>query len=501
MKVIKRDGRVVDYDRNKIIIAIEKANNEVIEDINKADKEDIKKITNYVEKIDKKRILVEDMQDIIEQKLMEIGKYELAKKYIVYRYTRALVRKSNTTDETILGLIRKQSKENLNMDQNQNTLLASKQRDYIAGEVSKDLTKRLLLPEKISKANEAGILYFHNSDYFVQPIINHCVTNVKDMLYNGTKINDVQIDEPESFLTACNILTQIIAQVGSNLYGMQYIDLSFLGKFLNKSNINYEQELNEEFGDMVSKEKTKEIKEKLIKKELQNGVKILRKQLKTLTTTGGKNLDILLYLDLNHEKEYLKENLIIKEEIIKQMPDELKEENYKFIGKFNQGTLSINLPQIAIEADENEEEFYKILDERLELCKEALMCRHYQLLGTLSDVSPIIWQDGGVARLKPGEKIDKMLLGKYSNLSLGYIGTNEMAELMKNGKTVDEKNKFIIKVIKNLKETLEKWKEETKIGFVLDGHPPEGVGYKFAIKDKERYGIIKKVTDKGYYTN
>ena len=500
MKVIKRDGRAVDYNRDKIITAIEKANSEV-KGRQKATKEQIKEITNYIEDLDKKRILVEDIQDIIEQKLMEFEKFELAKKYIVYRYTRALVRKSNTTDETILGLIRKQSKENLNMDQNQNTLLASKQRDYIAGEVSKDLTKRLLLPEKISKANEAGILYFHNSDYFVQPIINHCVTNVKDMLYNGTKINDVQIDEPESFLTACNILTQIIAQVGSNLYGMQYIDLSFLGKFLNKSNINYEQELNEEFGDMVSKEKTKEIKEKLIKKELQNGVKILRKQLKTLTTTGGKNLDILLYLDLNHEKEYLKENLIIKEEIIKQMPDELKEENYKFIGKFNQGIVSINLPQIAIEADENEEKFYRILDERLELCKEALMCRHYQLLGTLSDVSPIIWQDGGVARLKPGEKIDKMLLGKYSNLSLGYIGTNEMAELMKNGKTVDEKNKFIIKVIKNLKETIEKWKEETNIGFVLDGHPPEGVGYKFAIKDKERYGIIKKVTDKGYYTN
>ena len=232
MKVIKRDGRVVDYDRNKILIAIEKANNEVLDDKEKASKEDIKNITNYIEKIDKKRILVEDMQDIIEQKLMEIGKYELAKKYIVYRYTRALVRKSNTTDETILGLIRNQNKvEDI---EKKGILNASTQRDYIAGEVSKDLTKRLLLPEKISKANEEGILYFHNSDYFLQPIINDCVTNLKDMLYNGTIINGVKIEEPKTFEKACNILTQIIAQVGSNIYGKQYIDLSCLGRFFRK---------------------------------------------------------------------------------------------------------------------------------------------------------------------------------------------------------------------------------------------------------------------------
>ena len=497
MKVIKRDGRIVDYNKDKILIAIEKANNEVIDEKEKASKEDIKNITNYIEKIDKKRILVEDMQDIIEQKLMEIGKYELAKKYIVYRYTRALVRKSNTTDETILGLIRNQNK--VEDAEKKGTLNASTQRDYIAGEVSKDLTKRLLLPEKISKANEEGILYFHNSDYFLQPIISDCVTNIKDMLYNGTIINGIKIEEPKTFEKACNILTQIIAQAGSNLYGKQYIDLSCLGKFLRKSKENYEKELK--FKEKLNKLEIDEIVNDYTENQLKDGVQTIKYQLKTLNTTGGKEPKVALYLNLNQEKEYLEENLKIKAELIKQMSEEISEEKYKLQGKFNQGIVSINLPQIAIEADENEEIFYKILDERLELCKEALMCRHYQLLGTNSDVSPILWQNGGIARLKSREKIDKLLYSKYSNLSLGYIGTNEMAELLKSDKTIEEKNKFIINVIKNLKETIEKWKKETNIGFVLDGHPPEGVGYKFATKDKERYGIIKNVTDKGYYTN
>lgn len=386
MKVIKRDGRVVDYNKDKILIAIEKANNEVIDEKEKASKEDIKIITNYIEKIDKKRILVEDMQDIIEQKLMEIGKYELAKKYIVYRYTRALVRKSNTTDETILGLIRNQNRTEETKPRDM--LKVSSQRDYIAGEVSRDLTKRLLLPEKISKANEEGILYFHNSDYFMGTSINYCVTDVKDMLYNGTIINEVKIEEPRTFDKACNILTQIIAQVGSNLYGKQYIDLSCLGRFLKKSVEEYEKEFK--FKERFNENELEEIISNYEQKQLKEGVQTIKYQLKTLNTTGGKEPQVILYLDLNQEKEYLKENLKIKEELIKQMPEEISEEKYKFQGKFNQGIVSINLPQIAIIADENEEKFYQILDERLELCKEALMCRHYQLLGTLSDASPII---------------------------------------------------------------------------------------------------------------
>ena len=376
MKVIKRDGRVVDYNKDKILIAIEKANNEVIDEKEKASKEDIKIITNYIEKIDKKRILVEDMQDIIEQKLMEIGKYELAKKYIVYRYTRALVRKSNTTDETILGLIRNQNR--IEETKPRDMLKVSSQRDYIAGEVSRDLTKRLLLPEKISKANEEGILYFHNSDYFMGTSINYCVTDVKDMLYNGTIINEVKIEEPRTFDKACNILTQIIAQVGSNLYGKQYIDLSCLGRFLKKSVEEYEKEFK--FKERFNENELEEIISNYEQKQLKEGVQTIKYQLKTLNTTGGKEPQVILYLDLNQEKEYLKENLKIKEELIKQMPEEISEEKYKFQGKFNQGIVSINLPQIAIIADENEEKFYQILDERLELCKEALMCRHYQLL-------------------------------------------------------------------------------------------------------------------------
>lgn len=500
MKVIKRDGRIVDYDRNKIIIAIEKANKEVIEEREKASKEDIKKITNYVEKIDKKRILVEDMQDIIEQKLMEIGKYELAKKYIVYRYTRALVRKSNTTDETILGLIRNQNADNIQNTKDKNIFLVSAQRDYIAGEVSKDLTKRLLLPEKISKANEEGEIYFHYSNYFIQPIINSCVTNVKDMLYNGTKINDIEIEEPKNFYTACNILTQIIVQVGSNLYGKQYIDLSFLGKFLRKSKEIYEKELKTQFGEKLTNIELEKMVQNAKNKELSYGIKTIKYQLKTLITSGGQQATVELYFDLNAEKQYLQENLEIKQ-ILEKEQILIKEEPYKFMGQFNQGIVTLNLTQIAIIADGDEKEFYNILEKRLELCKEALICRHYHLLGTLSDVSPILWQDGGIARLKKGEKIDKLLYGKYSNLSLGYIGTNEMAELMTGNLSVDEKNKFIIKVIKNLKETIEKWKKETKIGFVLDGHPPENIEYKFALKDKNKYGTIENVTDKGYYTN
>lgn len=499
MKVIKRDGRIVDYDRNKITIAIEKANNEVIEEKEKANKEDIKFITNYIEKIDKKRILVEDMQDIIEQKLMEIGKFELAKKYIVYRYRRALVRKSNTTDETILGLIRNQNTPG-NVKTSE-ALTVSTQRDYIAGEVSKDLTRRLLLPEKISKANEEGILYFHNSDYFIEPIINYCITNVKDMLYNGTVINNVKIEEPHNFELACNILTQIIAQIGSNIYGKQYIDLSCLGKFLRKSKENFKDELESNLKEKFSDKQINELTKYYQIKQLKNGIQTLKYQLKTLNTYGGKSPNVVLYFDLNQEKDFLEENLLIKEEFLNQIPDGISEEKYKFSGKFNQGIVSINLPQVAICADEDESKFYEILDKRLEICKEALMCRHYQLLGTLSDVSPILWQYGGIARLDSNEKIDKLLNNKYSNLSLGYIGTKEMAELMKSTDSIEEKNRFVINVIKNLKETTEKWKKETNIGFVLDGHPPENIGYKFAIKDKERYGTIKNVTDKGYYTN
>lgn len=580
MKIIKRDGRIVDYDREKIIIAIEKANNEVVQEKNKASQEDIKIITNYIEKMDKKRILVEDIQDIIEQKLMEIGKYELAKKYIVYRYTRALVRKSNTTDESILGLIRKEPKEITEEKTKKNTLLACTQRNYIAGEVSRDLTKRLLLPDKISKAQEEGILYFHDSDYFVQPIINCCLINIEDMLENGTVINERWIETPKSFLVACTVTTQIIANVASSQYGEQSVDLQFLGKYLRKSKENFEQEMKDEIGNILNQKTLDKLIKTRLKSELSAGVQTIGCQINTFMTTKGESPNVTLILHLSQEDEYLEENALIIEEILNQRYDGVKNEEGNYItpeypkliyvleennnlkggkydyltklalqcswkrnspsflstkkmkeifggkiispmgstsflvpwriGKqnkrmekgFNQGMVSINLPQIAILSDKKEDKFWNLLEERLELCKEALMCRHYALLGTLSDSSPIHWQYGAISRLKKGEKIDSLLYGENSSLSLGYVGIYEMTKIMKEVPHTDEiGKKFALKVLQYIKDVLEKWKEETNINFTLYAEPPKEIGYQFAKIDQERFGIIRGITDKGYYIN
>ena len=579
MKVIKRDGRAVDYDRSKIKIAIEKANKEVTAK-QKASKDDINGIIEYIESLDKKRMLVEDIQDIIEEKLMELDKYELAKKYIVYRYTRALVRKSNTTDESILGLIRNENKELAEENSNKNTMLASTQRDYIAGEVSRDLTKRLLLPEKISKAHEEGVLHFHDADYFIQPIFNCCLINIEDMLDNGTVMNGKLMESPKTFQVACTITTQIIAAVASNQYGGQSVDLKHLGKYLRKSYDKFKQELTEEYKDKLSEELIEEITQTRLRTELRQGVQTIQYQINTLMTTNGQAPFVTLFLHLEKDDPYIKENAMIIEEVIKQRYEGIKNEkgvfitpafpklvyvldehnclkggeydyltklavkcsakrlypdyisakkmrenyegnvfspmgcrsflspwkdengNYKFEGRFNQGVVSINLPQVAIVADGNEEKFWKLLDERLELCKEALMCRHYALLGTKSDISPIHWQYGAIARLPKGEKIDKLLYGGYSTISLGYIGIYEMTKLMKGvSHTTPEGHDFAVKVMKHLKETVTRWKKETNIGFALYGTPAESLCYRFARIDKERFGTIPDVTDKGYYTN
>ena len=579
MKVIKRDGRVVDYDRNKIEIAIEKANNEVRKK-EKATKEDIKAVTDYIEEIDKKRMLVEDIQDTIEKRLMELGKYELAKKYIVYRYTRALVRKSNTTDQSILGLIRNENKELSEENSNKNTVLASTQRDYIAGEVSRDLTRRLLLPEKISKAHDEGILHFHDADYFVQPIFNCCLINIGDMLDNGTVIYGKMIETPKSFQVACIVMAQIISIVASNQYGGQSVDIKHLGKYLRKSKEKYEKEIKEEFGNEIKENVFTKLVQKKVKDELKNGVQTIQYQLNTLITTNGQPPFITLFLHLDPEDEYLEENAMIIEEILKQRligvknskgiyvtpafpklvyvldefnslkggkydylthlavecsskrmyPDyisskKMKENyegnvfspmgcrsflipwkdkfgNYKFEGRFNQGVVSINLPQIGIIANGDEEIFWKELDERLELCREALMCRHYALLGTTSDISPVHFQYGAIARLKPGEKIDELLYGGYSTISLGYIGIYEVTKLMKGiSHTNPVGHDFAIKLMKYMKEKTLKWRKETNIGFSLYGTPAESLCYKFAKIDKEKFGNIKDITDKGYYTN
>ena len=493
MKVIKRDGRAVDYEKSKIEIAIEKANNEVKGD-DKASKEEINNIIAYIEDLGKKRILVEDIQDIIEQKLMEIGKYDLAKKYIVYRYTRALVRKKNTTDESILGLIK--NKEAMSENSNKDTVAASTQRDLIAGEVSKDLTKRILLPEKISKANEEGILYFADAEYFLQPIHNCSFVNIEDMLDNGTVLNGKMIESPNGFGVACSVTTEILATIGSSQYGEQTVDIKHLGKYLRKSYEKFKKQVDEINVDKkFSEEVVKKTVDRMLQSELSTGVQTLEYQINTLMATNGKAPLVTLFLNLEENSEYEKENSMIIEEILKQrikgikneegvyvtpeypkliyVLDEnnslnggkydyltklaiecsakrkypyyisakksrenyegqvfcpmgtrhflslWKNENGKYIldGRFNQGVVSINLPQIGIIAKNDEDKFWKLLEERLELCKEALMCKHYALLGTASDVSPIHWRYGGIARLEKNEKIDKLLKNRlfYSN--------------------------------------------------------------------------------------
>lgn len=573
MKIIKRDGRIVDYDRQKIEVAIEKANRDVTGK-EKATQKEIKEIIDYIESLGKRRILVEDVQDIIEEKLMEIGKYKLAKEYIVYRYNRALVRKSNTTDESILGLIRNENKELAEENSNKNTMLASTQRDYIAGEVSRDLTNRLLLPEKIVKAHQEGILHFHDADYFVQPIFNCCLINIGDMLDNGTVMNGKLIESPKSFQVACIVMTQIIAAVASNQYGGQSVDIKHLGKYLRKSYNKYKKQIEEKYKGKLSGSTIEELVDARVRHELESGVQTIQYQINTLMTTNGQTPFVTLFLHLDEKDPYIKENAMIIEEILKQRIQGVKNEagvyvtpafpklvyvldennclkggkydyltrlavkcsakrmypdyisakkmrenyegnvfspmgcrsflspwkdengNYKFEGRFNQGVVSINLPQIAIIADGDEDKFWKLLDERLELCKEALMCRHYALLGTTSDISPIHWQYGAIARLEKGEKIDKLLYGGYSTMSLGYIGIYEMTKLMKGvSHTTPEGHDFALKVMKYLRGATDKWKKETNIGFALYGTPAESLCYKFARLDKEKFGTIKDVTE------
>ncbi len=579
MKVIKRDGRAVDFDQEKIRIAISKANQEV-KPRERATKDEIKEIITYIEELGKKRILVEDIQDVIEQKLMEFQKYELSKRYIVYRYTRALVRKQNTTDESILGLIRNENKELAEENSNKNTTLASTQRDYIAGEVSRDLTKRMLLPEKISKAHEEGILHFHDADYFIQPIFNCCLINIGDMLDNGTVMNGKMIESPKSFQVACTVTTQIIAAVASNQYGGQSVDLKHLGKYLRKSYNKFKKEIESKHKGQIKESIIEDLVQERLRAELKAGVQTIQYQINTLMTTNGQSPFVTLFLHLEDGDPYIKENAMIIEEVLRQRYEGIKNDagvyvtpafpklvyvldhfnnltggeydyltrmavkcsakrmypdyisakkmrenyegnvfspmgcrsflspwkdengNYKFEGRFNQGVVSLNLPQISIIADGDEEKFWKLLDERLELCKEALMCRHYALLGTPSDISPIHWQYGAIARLKKGEKIDKLLKDGYSTLSLGYIGIYETTKLMKGvTHTTPEGREFALKLMKKLKDAVTKWKKETGLGFALYGTPAESLCYRFARIDKERFGTIKDVTDKGYYTN
>ena len=579
MKVIKRDGHTVTYDRSKIITAIKKANAEV-EPGEKVTDEKIEEIVQGIESKNRPRMLVEDIQDIIEQKLMADGKFVLAKTYIIYRYTRELVRKANTTDDSILSLIKNRNKDVMEENSNKNATVASTQRDLIAGEVSKDLTRRVLLPEKISKAHDEGVLHFHDADYFLQPIFNCCLINIGDMLDNGTVMNGKLIESPKSFQVACTVMTQIISSVASSQYGGQSGDIRHLGKYLRKSYNKYKNKLVEEFGDKIDDAILEQMAQDRLQDELRSGVQTIQYQINTLMTTNGQSPFVTLFLNLDPNDEYIEENAIIVEEILRQRLEGIKNEkgvyvtpafpkliyvldehnclkggkydyitklavkcsakrlypdyisakkmrenyegnvfscmgcrsflspwkdengNYKWEGRFNQGVVSLNLPQIGILAKGNEEKFWSMLDERLDLCYEALMCRHNALLGVTSDVSPVHWQYGAIARLKKGEKIDPLLKDGYSTISLGYIGLYEVTKLM-TGKshTEPEGEEFALRVMNRLRKACDTWKEETGLGFGLYGTPAESLCYRFARIDQERFGTIEDVTDKGYYTN
>ena len=480
MTVIKRDGTVVEFDRSKIIIALQKAN-EAVDDENRITDNQIEAIADYIADKKRTRILVEDIQDMVEHKLMQLDRFALAKAYIIYRYNRALVRKANTTDESILSLIKNSNKDVMEENSNKDAVMAATQRDLIAGEVSKDLTRRLLLPEHISKAHDEGAIHFHDADYFLQPIFNCCLINIGDMLDNGTVMNGKLIESPKSFHVACNITTQIIASVACSQYGGQSVDISHLGKYLRKSKEKFVKHLTEVFGEEFDKETIERIASDRLKDELKAGVQTIQYQINTLMTTNGQSPFVTIFLNLRKDDEYIEENAMIIYEILRQRyegiknekgvyvtpafpklvyvldehnclkggkydyitkfavkcsakrlyPDYIsakkmrenyegnvfspmgcrsflspwKDENgqYKFEGRFNQGVVSLNLPQIGILAKGDEEKFWALLEDRLDLCFEALMCRHHALHNVISDTSPVHWQYGAIARLKKGE--------------------------------------------------------------------------------------------------
>ncbi len=579
MKVIKRDGTTVDFDGSKIVVAIQKAN-AVVEPQDRIEEYKILEIAKNVQSRNRMRLLVEDIQDIVEHSLMDAGKFELAKQYIIYRYKRALVRKANTTDESILSLIRNSNKDVMEENSNKNAVMAATQRDLIAGEVSKDLTRRIILPEKISAAHDEGVLHFHDADYFIQPIFNCCLINISDMLDKGTVMNGKMIESPKSFQVACTVMTQIIASVASSQYGGQSVDICHLGKYLRRSYDKFKRNILEASQGKIDEETLESLVQERLRAELQSGVQTIQYQINTLMTTNGQSPFVTLFLHLKEDDPYLKETAMIVEEILRQRlqgikndkgvyvtpafpklvyvldeinclkggkydyitrlavkcsakrmyPDYIsakkmrenyegnvfspmgcrsflapwKDENgkYQFEGRFNQGVVSINLPQIGLISGQDEKKFWELLDERLQLCYEALMCRHEALKKVRSDVSPVHWQYGAIARLGKGETIEHFLYGGYSSISLGYIGLYEVTMAVKGcSHTEPEGEDFAVRVMQRLRGACDKWKAQTNIGFALYGTPAESLCYRFARIDKEKFGSVPNITDKGYYTN
>ena len=586
MKIIKRNGAEEVFDIKKIVIAVTKADSSS-EGRSLTDSQ-IEDIAEFVEfKCNKlnRAVSVEEIQDLVEDQIMATGAFELAKRYVRYRYKRSLVRKANTTDNRILSLIECNNEDVKQENSNKNPAVNSVQRDYMAGEVSRDLTQRMLLPEDIVEADKEGIIHFHDSDYYAQHMHNCDLVNLEDMLQNGTVISGTMIEKPHSFSTACNIATQIIAQVASNQYGGQSISLAHLAPFVQVSRDKIRAEVLQEM-EMVGidypKQVLNDIVEGRLKKEIIKGVQTIEYQVITLMTTNGQApfLTVFMYLNEAKDEREKKDLAMIIEETLKQrykgvkneagvwvtpafpkliyvleednidegspyfyltelaakctskrlVPDyisekkmkELKEGNcfpvmgcrsalspwkdengnYKFYGRFNQGVVTINLVDVALSSGGDEDKFWKVFDERLDLCYRALMCRHNRLKGTLSDAAPILWQFGALARLKKGEKIDNLLYGGYSTISLGYAGLYECVKYMTGKSHTDPSaTQFALDVMKYMNKACDRWKEETNIGFSIYGSPIESTTYKFAKCLQKRFGIIPCVTDKSYITN
>ena len=592
MKIIKRNGAEVGFDITKIIIAITKAN-ESVEEVDRMTPVQIQRIAESVDLQCQKMNrapTVEEIQDMVEHYIMAHGAFEVAKHYITYRYTRSLVRKSNTTDDKILSLIECNNEEAKQENSNKNPVVNSTQRDYMAGEVSRDITNRILLPKDIVEAHNEGIIHFHDTDYYAQHMHNCDLVNLEDMLQNGTVITGTLIEKPHSFATACNIATQIVAQVASNQYGGQSISLTHLAPFVQISREKIRASVRDEFdavGVAVTEDKINSIAEKRLREEIRRGVQTIQYQVVTLLTTKGQAPFVTVFMYLGEAKNQQEKDdlaLIIEETLLQRyqgvknekgvwvtpafpkliyvleedniregskyweltklaakctakrmVPDYISEKkmlelkvdkngnghcypcmgcrsfltpyvdengNPKYYGRFNQGVVTVNLPDIALSSGGNIEKFWRIFDERMELCHRALLCRHERLKGTLSDAAPILWQYGACARLKKGEPIDKLLYGGYSTISLGYAGLYECVKYMTGKSHTDPSaTPFALEIMHKLNAACKTWKAQHNIDFSLYGTPLESTTYKFAKCLQKRFGVIEGITDKGYITN
>ena len=590
MEVIKRDGKITHFDEDKIKVAINKANAEVVVK-ERATDEEILEIIKHIKDLNKEQISVEEIQDIIENKLMDFGKNLLSKKYIVYRYQRELVRKQNTTDQTIKELIEGDSEYWNTENSNKNAIVVTTQRDYIAGTTSTDITRRFLLPKEIVEAHDKGILHFHDADYFAQKIHNCCLINLDDMLQNGTIINGVMIEKPHKFITASTIATQIILGVSSSQYGGCTVSLTHLAPFVRDS---YNKYLEEYINRGLDEEKAKEFAKLDTKKEVEAGVQTFNYQVNSMTNTNGQAPFLSVCMYLGETDEYKDELAMIIEEFLNQrilgfkneqgvyitpafpkllyvleedniyedskywyltelaakctakrmVPDYISEkvmkelkkdksgngncypcmgcrsfltpdrqtENYgkalnydknksKYYGRFNQGVVTINLPDIALSSKKDMDKFWEIFDERLELCHRALQCRHERLSTAISDVAPIMWQNGALARLEKGESIHELLHHGYSTISLGYAGLYECVKYMTGHSHTGEGKEFGLAVMQHLNDACAKWKVAEDIDYSVYGTPIESTTYKFAKKLKERFGVVEGITDRDYITN